>query len=217
MSEISLGRADMASRKVLAQFYMTMDGVASIAGDRDGATEDSTDFWEAMWAGHWDSIDTLLLGRRTYQLWSSFWPGVRKSNDAGKYEREFSAFADRAEKVVFSRTLEAAPWERSRIIRGDISKEVERLKSLPGGNMALGGGPRLFQEFLRLGLIDELRLAIQPSVVGRGKPTFDVERLPDDPEEVVPLGAPLRHDFRLVETKPLKSGSVFVHYSAARR
>jgi RibD C-terminal domain len=81
--------------------------------------------------------------------------------------------------------------------------------------MVLGGGPRLYQEFLRLGLVDELRLVVYPSVVGRGKPLFDVERLPDNPEDRIPLGAPLRHDFGLTEARPLKGGggAVFLHYT----
>ena len=208
----------MPTRKVLAAWQMTIDGVAEWPVYRDQSGADDSDFWEAMYASYWDSVDTLLLGRPTYLKWASFWPEVRKKEDAGNYPRQFSAFVDRVEKVVFSRTLESAPWEKSRILRGDISKEVGQLKSQPGGNMLLGGGPRIDQLFLRLGLVDELRLTVFPSVVGRGKPMFDIERLPDNPDDMIPMGAPLRHDFRLVEARPLKSGggAVFLHYTAAR-
>ena len=211
---------DMSTRKVLAALQMTIDGVAEWPAYPDEPEEsdaDGSDFWEAMYASYWDSVDTLLLGRPTYLKWSGFWPEVRKQPDAEKFMRQFSEFADRVEKIVFSRTLTAAPWEKSRIVRGDISKEMERIKSQPGGDLVLGGGPRLAQEFLRRGLIDELRLTVYPSLVGRGKPLFDVDRVPDNPEDRVPLGAPLRHDFRLVEARPLKSGggAVFLHYAAA--
>jgi dihydrofolate reductase len=212
--------AHMSTRKVLAALQMTIDGVAEWPAYRDESNEsdgDGSDFWEAMYASYWDSVDTLLLGRPTYLKWSSFWPEVRKKEGAEKYMREFSAFADRVEKIVFSRTLESAPWEKSRIIRGDISREMDRLKSQRGGNMLLGGGPRLAQEFLRRGLVDELRLTVFPSVVGRGKPLFDVDRLPDNPEDMIPLDAPLRHDFRLIEARPVKrgGGAVFLHYARA--
>jgi len=211
----------MATRKVLATLQMTIDGVAEwpvYPDEGNESDDDGSDFWEAMYTSYWDSVDTLLLGRQTYLKWSSFWPEVRKQKDAGKYPRQFSEFADRVEKIVFSRTLTSAPWEKSRVIRGDISKEMDRLKSQPGGNMVLGGGPRLAQEFLRLGLIDELRLTVYPSVVGRGKPLFEVDRLPDNPDDRIPIGTPLRHDFRLVEARPFKSGggAVFLHYAAAR-
>jgi dihydrofolate reductase len=204
----------MSTRKVVAALQMTIDGVAEMPAYQDDSDADDSDFWEAMYASYWDSVDTLLLGRQTYVKWSNFWPEVRKKPDAGKYPREFSTFADRVEKIVFSRSLRTAPWKNSRLVRADISKEMERLKSQPGGNMILGGGPRLAQGFFRLGLIDELRLTVYPSVVGRGKPLFDVDRVPDNPEDNVPLGAPLRHDFRLVEARPLRrtGGVVFLHY-----
>ena len=213
----------MSPRKVLAGLQMTIDGVAEWPAYPDDYPDDSgpddadgSDWWNAMYSSYWDSVDTLLLGRHTYEKWSGFWPGVRKKPDAGKFPRRFSEFADRVEKVVFSRTLKSATWEKSRIVRGDHAKEIARLKSLPGGNLLLGGGPRLFQQFLRLGLIDELRLTVYPSVVGRGKRMFDVESLPDNPEDRIEIGAPLRHDFRLVEARPVKGGggAVYLHYAA---
>ncbi|EQD37424.1 dihydrofolate reductase [mine drainage metagenome] len=208
---------DMPALKVIAAMQMTLDGVAEWPTYRDENEGDDSDFWEAMYASYLDSVDTLLLGRHTYEKWLPFWPEVRKQKDAGKYQRQFSAFVERAEKIVFSRSLESTPWERSRIIRGDISNEMNRLKSQRGGNMLLGGGPRLTQEFLRLGLVDELRLTVFPSVVGRGKPLFDVDRIPDNPDDRIPIGAPVRHDFRTVEARPIKSGggAVFLHYARA--
>lgn len=206
----------------MAGLQMTIDGVAEwpeYPDDYPDSSEaDDADWGAAMYTSYWDSVDTLLLGRPTYQKWSEFWPNVRKDPKAGKFGRAFSEFADRAEKVVFSRTLESAAWERSRIVRGDIAGEIARLKSKPGANLLLGGGPRLAQEFLRLGLIDELRLTVYPSLVGRGKPLFSVDSLPDNPEDRIPLRAPLRHDFQLVQARPFKSGggAVFLHYAAVR-
>ena len=217
--EAPLLTADGPMRRVLTALQMTIDGVAewpAYPEDPPGSEGDDSDFWEAMYASYWDSVDTLLLGRRTYQKWSTFWPQVRQAADAGKYVRRFSEFTDRVEKIVFSRTLESSAWEKSRVVRGDLSEEIDRLKRQRGGNMVLGGGPRLAQEFLRLGLIDELRLAVYPSVVGRGKPLFAVDRLPENPEDRIPLGDPLRHDFRLVAARPIRSGggAVFLHYAA---
>jgi hypothetical protein len=69
----------MPTRKVLATMQMTIDGVAEWPAYHDQSDEDDSDFWEAMYASCWDSVDTLLLGRQTYQKWSGFWPGVRKN------------------------------------------------------------------------------------------------------------------------------------------
>jgi len=110
------------------------------------------------------------------------WPELPGLQTRGGSLREF---ADRVERIAFSRTLVSAPWQKSRVIRGDISKEMDRLKSGPGGNMLLEGGLRLDQVFLRLGLVDELRLTVFPSVVGRGKPLFAVDRLPDNPDDMI--------------------------------
>jgi len=215
---VPLSVCEMSTRRVIAAWLMTLDGIADwpVPREEDGAG--SPEFWYAMYASYWDSVDTLLLGRRTYLKWADFWPPVRNQKDAEEYPRLFSEFAERVEKIVFSRTLETAPWEKSRLIRGNISDEVNRLRSQPGGNMLLGGGARINQAFLRLGLVDELRLIIFPCAVGRGKPLFDVEKLPDSPEEEIPLGAPLRHNFRLIEARPVKPGGgwVFLHYAAVR-
>jgi len=225
VSEIKYGphclEIGMPARRVFATLQMTIDGVAewpAYPEDKEASEEGDSDFWDSMYTSYLNSADTLLLGRQTYLKWWGFWPEVRKNPEAGKYMRQFSEFTDRVEKIVFSRTLESTPWEKSRLIRGDIAKEIGQLKSQPGGHMVLGGGPRLAQEFLRLGLIDELRLVVYPSIAGRGKPAFDVDRLPDNPDDMIPMGAPLRHDFRLVEVRALKSGggAVFVHYDALR-
>jgi dihydrofolate reductase len=205
----------MPGRSVLVVAQMTIDGVAEFPAYPDEPGDDDTDYWENFHGGYWNSVDTLLLGRRTYEKWSSFWPEVRKKPGADKHMRQFSEFADRAQKIVFSRTLKSAPWEKSRIVQGDIPKEIERLKSLPGQDILVGGGPRLVQEFLRVGLVDELRLVVYPSIAGRGKPLFDPERLPDNPEDRIPQGAPARQDFRLIEARPIKGGGgvVFLHYA----
>jgi dihydrofolate reductase len=207
----------MPERKVLVVAQMTIDGVAEFPASREEVGEDDTDYWESFHGGYWNSVDTLLLGRRTYQKWSSFWPEVRKRPDADKHMRQFSEFADRAEKVVFSRTLGSVSWEKSRLVAGDLSREVRQLKSRPGGDILIGGGPRLVQEFLREGLVDELRLVVYPTIAGRGKPLFNPDRMVDNPEDRIPLGAPLRHDFRLLEARPLKGsgGVVFLHYARA--
>jgi len=207
-------------RKVHATVQMTLDGVAEwpVYPDDAGGGDDDSDFWDSMYTSYWDSIDTLLLGRHTYVKWAAHWPKVRHQADAGKYPRQFSEFADRVEKIVFSRTLDSGPWERTRVVRGDLAGEMAQLRAQTGGNLLVGGGPRLTQSLLRLGLIDDLRMVVFPSVVGRGKPMFDVDRVPDNPEDRVPLGAPLRHDFRLVQARPLRSGggAIFLHYNATK-
>ncbi|MGA7861864.1 MAG: dihydrofolate reductase family protein [Thermoplasmata archaeon] len=202
-------------RKVLILMFMTLDGVAEYPDYVEDADSNSAGEGPPMWDSLMDSIDTLLLGRRTYEKWAGFWPGKKSDSSATAWMKKFSRFADEAEKVVFSKTLKSADWPNSRIVRGDIAQEVARLKAQPGKDMTVGG-PRLAQSFLAADLADELLLDIFPSIVGRGKPLFRVVGDPDHDEDLVPLGAPGRHDFKLLECKPLKDGTAFLHYRRSK-
>ncbi len=203
-------------RKVLILMYMTLDGVAEFPDYVEDADSNAAGEGPPMWDSRMDSIDTLLLGRRTYEKWAGFWPGKKSEAFASAWMKKFSRFADKAEKVVFSKTLTSADWPNSRIVRGDIAQEIARLKAQPGKDMAVGG-PRLAQSFLAADLADELLLEIFPSIVGRGKPLFRVVGDPEHDEDVVPLGAPGRHDFHLVESRALRDGTLFVQYRRAER
>ncbi len=202
------------SRKVLVTMYMTLDGFAALAGGPDDP-EAERQFWEAMWTGPMDGVDTLLLGRRTYEAWAGFWPGQVDSEN--EHWRAFARFSTRVEKVVFSRTLQMATWSNSRIVRGSVADEISRLRSLPGKNMIVAGGVQLVQSVLAQDLANELCLTVSPSLIGRGLPLFHMESTPDHHEDVVPLGAPGRHDFRLLEARAFRSGAVFLHYATSER
>jgi dihydrofolate reductase len=202
-------------RKVLILMFMTLDGVAELPDYVEDAESIAAGEGPPMWDSRMDSTDTLLLGRRTYEKWAGFWPRWKNEPSAGRFMQEFSRFADRAEKVVFSKTLKSADWPKSRIVRGDLGEEVARLKSLPGKDIVLGGGPRLAQSFLERDLADELFITMFPSIVGRGKPLFHVVGNPDHDEDVVPRGAPDRHDFTLIGARPFKNGEVLLHYARA--
>lgn len=198
--------------------FSTLDGVAEFPIYPDDPAVASAEVDDPMWSPRMDSIDTLLLGRKSYEAWSKYWPSVKDNPTASAWGREFSRFSDRCGKVVFSKSLTSAEWPHSTIVRGDVTREVERLRALPGKDLALGGGPRLLQSFLERDLVDELLLQVFPSLVGRGKPFFRVLPDPDHAEDRVPLGVPGRHDFKLVEARPvrpLEEGTVFLHYRRA--
>lgn len=200
-------------RKVLMMMFMTLDGVAEFPDDREDANSTPDDEGPPMWDTRKDSTDTLLLGRLTYEKWAGFWPRWKNEPSASRFMQEFSRYADRAEKVVFSKTLKSADWPNSRIVRGDPGEEVARLKSLPGNDIVLGGGPRLAQSFLERDLVDEIFITVFPSIVGSGKPLFRVMGNPDHEEDVIPRGAPGRHDFKVMEARPQKDGTVLLHYT----
>jgi len=164
-------------RKVVVQQFVTLDGFAAGPnGELDfvtesGASADPTGgpFVEKQLA-FIESLDTILLGAVTYRGFAEYWP---------EQTTETQAIADvlnATPKVVFSSTLESAPWgtwEPARLVSGSATEEVRRLKSEPGGDMVLWGSLTLSDSLVRDGLVDEYRLQILPVVLGRGKRLFE--------------------------------------------
>jgi dihydrofolate reductase len=104
-----------------------------------------------------------LMGRRTYEEMSGFWPTS---------DHEYAAPMNDLPKVVFSTTLTTADWPRSTIARGDLAEEIAALKREPGKDMIAWGGAAFAQSLSRLRLVDEYRLVVQPVALGDGLPLF---------------------------------------------
>jgi dihydrofolate reductase len=194
-------------RKIILGMMMSLDGYAAGPNDEMDwlpAFDDESmwrDAHEEMW-NVLDSVDTVLLGRRTYQIWEKYWPAAGKNPSSSKNDLRFSRFADETQKIVFSNTLKKVEWRNSRLVSGDISDEVLRLKGQPGKEIALAGGPGLARTFTDLGLVDEYRITVHPVILGKGKSLFaeSTDRL----------------RLRLVRTRPLRSGAVLLHYETVR-
>lgn len=103
------------------------------------------------------------MGRTTYLEMAGHWP---HSNDP------YAAPMNQLPKVVFSRTLQDAPWETSRIARGELIEEIDALKREPGGDIIAWGGARFAHALLAAGVIDQYRLVINPVLAGQGLNVF---------------------------------------------
>ena len=103
-------------------------------------------------------------------------------------------------KIVFSRTLEKAEWKNSRLVKGNVAEEVASLKRQPGKDLALFGSAHLASTLMRLGLIDEYRIFVNPVVLGGGTPMFDIKG---------------RTALKLLKTQTLRSGVVILYYQPA--
>jgi dihydrofolate reductase len=142
-------------RKIIESTLVSLDGVI---GDPH------------LWAMNYfdneaqeDSLDAMLMGRRTYEIFAGVWPA--RTGD----------YADRMNnirKYVFSSTLERADWNNSTIIRGDVAAEVAKLKQQDGQDLVIYGHGLLGQTLLEHGLLDELRFSIHPILVGSGRLLF---------------------------------------------
>ena len=143
-------------------------------------------------------VQASLYGRRMYELMAGAWPDVAEDSAAPGYIRDFSRIWAETPKIVFSSTLESVA-HNSRLVRGDVGEELERLRTEFDGDFDVGG-PTLAASFIRRGLIDEYWLLVHPVVIGAGTPFFP------------PLERPMR--LRLTETRRFDSGVVYLGYSA---
>ena len=112
-----------------------------------------------------ETFDTeaLLLGRVTYQGFAAAWPSV-----PGPFGEKFNSMP----KYVVSSTLEKAEWNNSTILKGDVVKEVSKLKQKLNGNIAVHGSAQLAQTLIEHDLVDELHLMVYPVILGSGKRLF---------------------------------------------
>jgi dihydrofolate reductase len=182
--------------------FVTLDGVSQGPGSAD---EDPTDgFRHGGWfvpyldeafvrrASDWlDLADGLLLGRRTYQAFARDWPQIAEPDP-------FTARMNALPKYVVSSTLAAGAWDPTTVIRGDVVAEVAVLRARPGRELQVHGSARLASTLLAAGMVDTLRLAVAPVVVGEGR------RLLPHPGADVGL--------RLVEHDATPSGLLVLEY-----
>ena len=107
--------------------------------------------------------DGLLLGRKTYEGFAEAWP---------QRDGEFADKFNTMPKYVVSSTLEDPEWTNSRVLKGDLVKEVSKLRDEQEGEILVHGSAQLVQALLEHGLVDELRLMVFPVVLGSGRRLF---------------------------------------------
>ncbi|MBI5876397.1 MAG: dihydrofolate reductase [Chloroflexi bacterium] len=142
-------------------------------------------------------VDALLFGRVTYELMASYWPTPAALEDDPQVARRMNSLP----KLVFSRTLERADWQNTRLVKTDAAAEVSRLKQQPGKDVAIFGSSDLALALMPDRLINEYRIFITPVVLGRGKPLF--------------AGITERHTLALRSSRVFRSGLVCLTYAPA--
>lgn len=161
-------------RRIIAALTVSLDGfIEGPNGELD---------WVDSWEDPFDllpQIDTCILGARMYPGYEQYWRGIL-ANPAGPApfsnkpptpgEVEYARFADRTPHVVVSRTLREVTWANTRIAR-DL-EEIRALKTQPGKDMHAVGGATLVSSLINDGLVDELRIVVQPILLGGGKALF---------------------------------------------
>ena len=185
--------------------FITLDGVAQAPGgpdeDRDGGFVHGG--WQAPLADpdsggvmfdQARSMDALLLGRKTYEIFAGYWPSAPQ-------EIPFTGLLNDVPKYVASRTL-AGPlgWHGSTLLTDDLADHVTALKA-HHAELHVIGSLDLVQSLLRFGLVDRLNLWVYPLLLGSGKQLF--------------AGGTVPAALRLVESAAYPSGTIHLTYEAA--
>ena len=194
-------------RKVVVNEFMSLDGVVQAPGAAD--EDRSGGFEHGGWhLGYFDDVSRkwvldsiveaggFLLGRRTWEIFAAYWP------NASEEEQVIAVPLNTKPKYVASRTLsDPLEWQGSTVLRGDLADAVAALKQQDGGDLHVIGSADLVRSLIEHDLVDELRLMVDPVLLGGGKGIFGVD------------GA--RRPLRLVDGEVTSTGAILATYAPA--
>ncbi|MED1801187.1 dihydrofolate reductase family protein [Brevibacillus porteri] len=177
-------------RRIILDLAVTLDGfIEGKNGEVDWCIMDA----EMGFVHFLHQIDTILYGRKSYDLWGQFSPEMEHTDT----EKEIWGLVQSKEKYVFSKTQKGTD-HKAIFINDHILEVVNQLKNKPGKDIWLYGGASLITTFIHLELVDEFRLSVHPVILGEGKPLFmDIKQ---------------RVNLSLVNTKTFSSGVVQLIY-----
>jgi dihydrofolate reductase len=171
--QASVGSTEVCMRKVIVQEFVSVDGLAAAA---DG----SVDFIPASNTGDeqlgrrqvdfMDGIDAILLGPATYKMFAGYWP------EANGDDKELADRINATPKLVFSSTLDRAPWgkhEEAMVVKERAEDVLPDMKRVSGKDMVVWGSIGLAQSLVASGLVDSVQLIVCPVVLGEGRRLFE--------------------------------------------
>jgi dihydrofolate reductase len=178
-------------RKVIVSNLVTLDGFfEGLKGELDWFVVDKE--FDGYVLDLFKSVDTMLYGRKTYQMMANYWPNATEN------EPTITHMMNKLPKIVFSKTLNNANWNNSKIVRENISEEVNEMKKLPGKDMVIFGSGEIVSYLAKHELIDEYRIILNPVILGEGNPMF--KNIND------------KIKLNLFKIRKLKSGVIILYY-----
>jgi len=150
--------------------------------------------YDAFVANNASGNGVLLFGRVTYEMMASYWP----TEQAKQAMPEVAEGMNRMQKIVFSKTLNKASWNNTKLVKADVAAEVRKMKNEPGNDMVILGSGSIVSQLAREGLIDQYQLVVVPVVLGKGRAMFE--------------GIKERLQLRLTKTQSFTNGKVVLTY-----
>ena len=201
-------------RRIVTFNRISADGYfSSDDGNLDWAVPDEELDSAAAEAIERSESGAMLFGRRTYEMFESFWPHALTDPNTSpdphgpgrrsKAMRAMAVWINQSEKIVFSKTRKDVTWQNSRILREIDARTIGELKRAPGEDIMIFGSGSVVSRLSELGLIDEYRFIVCPVLLGSGK--------------LLLQGISQRSNLRLVESKASSVGNVMLRYELSTR
>ena len=186
-------------RKIFLFMMLSLDGYyVGSNGDISWHNADNAEFNEFA-VQQTSAADTLLFGRKTYELMVSYWP----TQIAKKDDPIVASLMNSLPKIVVSKTLDKVDWENIRLIKENVAEEIAKLKGQPGKDIAILGSSDLTVFLMQRGLVDECRIMVNPVALGAGKSLF--------------TGLHDKINLKLISTRTFDSGNVLLTYQPENR
>ncbi|MGC4036401.1 MAG: dihydrofolate reductase family protein [Chitinophagaceae bacterium] len=189
-------------RKLIMEQWMSLDGFVT---DKNGGldfftklTREQNTYSDSDQLKFLEDVDTILLARKTYELFVDFWPTATIDQEV------IADKLNEIDKVIYTNTLTKAPWgkwKEAAIINGDAVNAIRKLKSQPGKSIVLWGSISLAQALMKENLIDEYHIQLCPVINGSGRTLFPVD---------------FDLELNLLETRRYNTGTIFLNYEPVR-
>ncbi|WP_436866136.1 dihydrofolate reductase family protein [Staphylococcus pseudoxylosus] len=144
------------------------------------------------------TADTIVWGRKTYEMMYDYWPTVSSNENASKHELNHAKWIENVEKVIFSKALNRVDWHNSRLVKKNVKDEIIHMKQQEGKDIVVLGSPRFAHYLMQLDVVDEYKMTVSPTLIGKGLPLFQ-----NIHEQV---------DLKLIDSKTFESGALGLIY-----
>jgi dihydrofolate reductase len=186
-------------RRLIVFNSISLDGYfVDTKGDMSWAHNPDPEF-DAFVENNAKGGGVLLFGRVTYELMASYWPTPFAMQSYPLVAERMNSLP----KIVFSRTMDKATWSNTKLLKGDITAEVRRMKQEPGVDMVVLGSGSIVSLLAREGLVDEFQIVVIPVVLGSGRTMFN--------------GIKEKLSLKLTKSRTFGNGNVFLCYEPLKK